>query len=298
MKRRLLRWGVIALLLAGLGFALGSAYFAREFTGPFNHPVGAVSADFGWPAETVQFPASDDGVMLAGWFVPCPDAIEAVVLLHGYKSDRRMMLARAKWFRSLGYAVLLYDARGHGESAGTIVSCGWWETRDLRGALGWLRGRGFKAFGCVGVSQGGATIALTGAKLSGVRWAVLESAYPTLANALDRRFRLRFGLPGWLAGGLMIPMAEWRLGVKVEAIAPDRHIAEFPCPLLLLNGERDRHTMPADAAQLYAGAKEPKSFWLVPGAAHEDLEIVAHGEYERRLQSFLNGVHASARGGI
>ena len=62
--------------------------------------------------------------------------------------------------------------------------------------IDWLRTRGFHQFGCIGESQGGATIALAAAELHEVKWVVLESVYPTLHNAVDRRFR---ELPGHLA---------------------------------------------------------------------------------------------------
>jgi len=201
------------------------------------------------------------------------------------------MLPRAAWFRAKGFAVLLYDARGDGESGGHFSSLGWWEARDLLGAVDWLRSRGLAKFGCVGVSQGGATIALAAARLQGLQWAVLESVYPTLTNAVDRRFENHFGVPGWLGGSLMRPITEWRLGVSIDVIEPVRHIAELACPVLILNGDRDADTTPEDAARLYAAAQEPKTFALVPGAGHEDLASYAPAEYQRGLEAFLIGVH-------
>ncbi len=38
-------------------------------------------------------------------------------------------------------------------------------------------------------------------------------------RAVDRRFRRMFDLPGWLAGALMIPLAEWRIGIKADTIS-------------------------------------------------------------------------------
>ncbi len=90
--------------------------------------------------------------MLAGWFVPVAETRKAVVLLHGYGTTRTQMLARARFFHDQGFAALLHDARGHGESGEALVSFGLFETRDLLGALDWLRSRGFTEFGCVGAS--------------------------------------------------------------------------------------------------------------------------------------------------
>jgi pimeloyl-ACP methyl ester carboxylesterase len=174
LKPKLRRRGLLALVVAVLAFTGVSAVAAWWLTAPVRHTIGAVPADFGWPVEPIHFPAREDEVSLAGWFVPCPGAKQAVVLLHGYQADRRKMLTRAAWLRGQGYAVLLYDARACGESGGDKISAGWFETHDLLGALDFLRGRGFSEFGCIGISQGGATIALAAARLAGVRWAVLD----------------------------------------------------------------------------------------------------------------------------
>ncbi len=281
------RRALLAFVAAGLSFVGASAVAAWWVTAPVHHAVGAVPADFGWPVETVSFEAREDRVGLAGWWVPCPGAKQAVVLLHGYQADRRSMLTRARWLRAQGFAVLLYDARGCGESAGGKISVGWFETRDLLGALDFLRGRGFTEFGCVGESQGGATVALAAARLDGVRWAVLESVYPTLRNALDRRFRIKVGVPGWLAGCLMVPMAEWRLGVDVDKVSPRDAAAGFRCPVLVMSGERDGRTRPEAAREVFDHVPGAKDFWIVPAAEHEDLLAFAPAEYQRRVLSFI-----------
>lgn len=197
------------------------------------------------------------------------------------------MLARAKFFHARGFAVLLYDARGHGLSAGNHVSFGWYETRDLLGALDWLRARGFSTLGCDGVSQGGATIALAAADLHGVRWAVLESTYPTLTDGIDCRFRRKVHVPGWLAACLMVPVAEARLGVDIHAISPRDRIAQLPCPVLIMSGESDEHTPLAHAREVFDRAPAPKYWWSVPDAAHTDLYGFAPAVYEQRLDAFL-----------
>ena len=286
MKKRTLRWSVIALVGA-LGAFLGvSAFFAWRFTTPPRRPVAQSPARYLARHDVVRFTARD-GVPLVGWFAPAGDGRRAVILLHGNGATRTQVLARAGFFNHLGYAALLYDARGHGESGGNLVSFGWFETQDLLGALDWLRGRGCTDIGCVGVSQGGATIALAAAQLADVRWVVLESVYPTLPNAVDRRFRSVFGLPGWLLGCAMVPMAEWRIGKPIAAIAPREFVGQLQCPVLVMTGDADRHTLPGDARELFERVASPKRWELVPGAAHVDLYGFAPGRYELAVRQFL-----------
>ncbi len=289
---RLLRWLAIAALAALIGFGGVSAYFAIKLTGPVRKPIGSFTAYLPVDTQTVEFKARD-GITLRGWFAPVKGATTAVVLLHGHGSTRRQMLARAKLLHDHGYAVLLYDARGHGISDGDHVSMGYKEVYDLLGSLDFLRMHRLQTFGLIGVSQGGATIALAGDQLKGqdVRWAVIESTYPTLRDAVDRRFRNTFDIPGWLAACLMIPMAEYRLGVSIDAIAPINRIGGLPCPLFVLHGSKDVHTLPQAALDLASRSSPTSSLWVVPGAAHVDLYGFAKDEYATRLLQFIRSGH-------
>lgn len=285
-RRRLLRW-LLALALAGLGgFVAVSAFFAVRLTGRMSKVGGAPGAELPPETESVRFKTEDD-LELAGWFLPRPGSRRAVVLLHGHQGTRRQMIARARFFHAQGYAVLLYDARGHGESAGELTSVGWFETRDLVAALDFVRARGGEDIGLIGMSQGAATIALAAERLAPVKWAVLESSYPTMRDARDRRFRRTVGVPGALAGIFMVPFAERRLGVSVDALAPIEHVGKLPCPVFILHGERDTHTFATAAEAIFARAPARKALWILPGAAHTDFYGFAKQDYERRLLAFI-----------
>jgi fermentation-respiration switch protein FrsA (DUF1100 family) len=46
---------------------------------------------------------------------------------------------------------------------------------------------------------------------------------------------------------------------------------------------------------LYAAANEPKSFWLLPGAGHNDIAETAGPSYCQRLNSFYSGLPGPTR---
>jgi len=286
IQSKFIRRFFLFTLASFAAFVLVSSFFAWMFTSPQRRAVKPLPADFGYAVENVKFKATDR-VTLSGWFVPCEGAKQGALLLHGNGSTRSQMIARAKLLRSQGYAVLFYDARGHGESEGRLVSVGWFETSDLMGALDFLRGKGCKSIGCIGASQGGATIALAASRLQNVNWVVLEGVYPDIRTALDRRFRHTLFLPGSVAGLFMTPMAGWRLGVPVDDIAPIKTIGQLPCPVLIMGGELDRHNLLEDTLALFKAAREPKELWLVPGAAHVDLYGAAGKAYEEHLLGFV-----------
>lgn len=274
----------IVLALAVL-FVGGSVAAALIFTGSAPADIG-MAGDLPFPASDVAFRTADS-LTIRGWYAPSGADSGTVILLHGYQGNRTHMIPRARMLRQAGYGVLLYDARGCGTSEGDIVSMGYHETEDLLAAVRFLRERGERRIACIGVSQGGATIALAGERLAGVRGAVCESTYDDLDNSIDRRFRHYIMLPSSVAGWLMHPVGEWRLGCSTRAISPADSIARLRVPLYIISGDSDTRVWNEDTGRLFAAAPEPKELWMVPGADHVDLYGYVPEEYRRRLLGFL-----------
>ncbi|MBE2318983.1 alpha/beta fold hydrolase [Solirubrobacter sp. CPCC 204708] len=147
-----------------------------------REPVSRTPAEVGLDFEPVSFPATD-GVDIKGWFVPAKGEgpKPAIVFVHGWMwnrlgnvagkapiDDRDVdFLPATKALVDAGYSVLMYDIRGHGESARgrSLLSFGPVEKRDFVGAVNYLRTRADvdgERIGSIGISMGG-TIALYGA---------------------------------------------------------------------------------------------------------------------------------------
>jgi len=113
-------------------------------------------AERGLSYQEVTFPATD-GARLSGWYLPSRNGA-AVALLHGAGSTRAAVLPQAQVLARHGYGVLLYDARGHGRSAGRAMDFGWYGDQDASGAVTFLTGRPDvdpTRIGVVGMSMGG-----------------------------------------------------------------------------------------------------------------------------------------------
>lgn len=106
-------------------------------------------------ARDVAF-RSADGVRLAGWYVPGRSRA-AVILAHGSHDTRMSTVPHLRLLSELGYGVLAYDARGHGESGGTPNALGWRGVLDLAGAVRFLRTQPHvdgRRIGVLGLSMG------------------------------------------------------------------------------------------------------------------------------------------------
>jgi hypothetical protein len=60
-----------------------------------------------------------------------------------------------------------------------------------------------------------------------------------------------------------------------------------------MTGDRDTRTLPDDAREVFANAREPKTWWLVSGAGHVDLYGFAKERYEEKLREFLASIPSS-----
>ena len=90
----------------------------------------------------------DDGVSIAATLylpdgTPPPGGWPAIVFLHGLSGNRQQMNALVEGYgvTSQGYAVLTFDARGHGESGGLVGIDGPREVADTREVFDWLAAR-------------------------------------------------------------------------------------------------------------------------------------------------------------
>jgi uncharacterized protein len=148
-----------------------------------RQPLTRTPSDVGLAYEDVEFSATD-GVRLQGWFLPASEtgsgAGPAVVFVHGWLwnrlgniagrvpfTDRDVdFLPTARALHDAGMHVLMFDLSNHGLSGSRFpMTFGVWESRDLVGAMSYLRMRPEVEplrIGVLGTSMGGNT-ALEGA---------------------------------------------------------------------------------------------------------------------------------------
>lgn len=128
-----------------------------------------------WIRQDIAFPAHD-GVSLCGWlYLPEGGAgVPGIVMSHGFTATKEMGLpAFAEIFAAAGMAVLLYDHRAIGASAGEPRGYvdAWVQSRDMLAAVAWLAARG---------EVDGGRIGLWGTSFSGGEVLVLGGIEPAV----------------------------------------------------------------------------------------------------------------------
>ena len=290
-RRTLIATAVLAVLLGGGLFgsvlAVGLVLSAPK-QGQAGPPPSTLP-----DAETVEF-SSGSGAQLRGWWVPAAvPGHGVVILMHGVRANRLVMARRAATLHDHGYAVLLFDLGVHGESTAPRITFGHREGQDAAASLAFVRARlPGERIGVIGVSLGGAAAVLAPEPLA-VQAVVLESVFPDIVAALSNRLRVGLGpIIGPIATPVLTPVfmrvMPPVLGVTPAQLRPIEAIATLRAPVLVISGTVDPYTPIAEARALFDAAPQPKQFWVVPGAAHADLEQFDPDAYWRIVMPFLD----------
>lgn len=272
------------LAVAALALAAGSFLaFIRYQLRPRRARLDPAAT--GLPVEAVAIPSSS-GARLAGWFLPGAGR-GAVLLLHGAKSNRLVLVERMRFLRGAGYSTLAIDFQAHGESTGDRITMGQLESLDARSALKWLRARlPGEPVAVLGVSMGGSAT-LIGQPIEADA-VIVESVALDSVAVVSNRLALRFGqlarlFTPFVLGGMRIAS-----GIDVSKLRPIEGIARLHKPIFVMTGAEDQKTTVAEGRALFAAANPPKSYWEMPGAQHIDLSFAGGHAYRERLLEFLD----------
>ena len=298
---RVLRWGLpVVLLLSGcyvyVSYAMASGVTTSDRSSLEGNP-----GEYGLPYRDVAFsPRGDEwaDLILRGWIVEREGLAEprdelTVILVHGLNSNRTgdNTLELTSRFFSLGFEVLLFDMRGHGESDGDQLSAGYFEKWDVLGAYDFLvqRGASPDRIGVLGRSMGGATALLAVAEEPGIRAAVADSAFADVRDMIAQETARSTVFPEWVVPVFipgMIVMSSVLYGIDVDAVVPEKAAAGLGYPILVIHGDADSRIAVGQSVRIHASAPAGSELWVVPGSDHADAFIDAPDEYVERLDAY------------
>ena len=258
----------LGVLLAALG-GLSLLFAELLVHPPKKSPTHLTPASVGLPFEWVSFP-SHDGLRLMGWLIGPNLQKPPVIVLHGYTDTKSSYLDQARFLFDRGFPSLLYDQRGHGESASATVSLGPLEASDLREALRMLRERGRgERFVVWGVSMGAAAALLAAARLPQIAGVIAESSYERLDRVVADTARLRFHLPRLPLVPLLLAAASLLARHNLFRVRIGEAVAKLGNrPLLLVSGEKDPRMTPELGKRLLARSTGPTEHLVIAGADH------------------------------
>jgi alpha-beta hydrolase superfamily lysophospholipase len=284
-RRHRLAWrlGLAALPTLGLGLLGVSWLIAYLVLHPPTLTEGESPSDP--PALTYQEVSftTSEGLLLRGWQLP-GQGDATVILVHGFARDRSELLPEARWLVERGYSVLLFDSRGQGSSAGSHITLGYREARDVRAAVDFILSQKPKErVAVMGYSMGGVAAIQAAADDGRIRAVLAVSPFATLRETINHRLG-----PARPLARLIVWWGERMTGLDVDALRPvDVVSALSPRPILIMQAGDDRMVPPDSGQWLFESAGTPKELWSVPGVAHVDFRQALPEAYKWRVIRFF-----------
>ena len=231
---------------------------------------------YGIEYDDVTF-RTEDGLNLHGWFVPgkksSPDEdLHTLLWFHGNAGNINHRLGNIKMLHErVPVNVFIIDYRQYGRSEGKVTEQGTY--LDARAALAHLHSRkeiNREKIIFFGRSLGSA-VAVELALNEKCRALILETPFTSI---LEMGKKLYPFLPVSLL-----------LKTKYDSLAKIRNIK---VPILVMHGDKDALVPFEHGKRLYDMANEPKEFYTIPGAGHNDTHIVGGDEYFDVIKRFVN----------
>ena len=226
----------------------------------------------GLPLEDVWLPV-DESVTIFGWFVDAGPTKPVLLWWHGNAGNVSHRLGNIRELYHRGISVLIFDYRGYGRSTGSPSEWGMYQ--DALASYDYLiqqrrippdrvilfgRSLGSAVAGDLALNRPAAGL-------------IVEGAFPSLQSMSDHHY---FGLP-----------TRWFMNLEFNLV--DK-VAQLQMPLLVIHGEKDS-IVPVDLGrQVFEAAPEPKRWYVVPGADHNDVPFVGGDPYFREVHNFIQNI--------
>ncbi|MBD2038084.1 alpha/beta hydrolase [Leptolyngbya sp. FACHB-321] len=215
--------------------------------------------------------ASAPNIQISAVYLPHPKATYTILYSHGNAEDLGDIRPRLTQIQAIGVNVFAYDYRGYGTSQGSASEQAAYQ--DIDAAYRYLTTtlkqppNRIIAYGR-SVGSGPSIDLATRQAVAGL---VVESGFKST-------FRVLTHVP-------LFPFDKFPNINKIGAV---------PCPMLFIHGTRDR-TIPLQHGQaLFDRANQPKTFLIVDGADHNDVEQVAGERYTQALRTFIQTLDQAA----
>jgi fermentation-respiration switch protein FrsA (DUF1100 family) len=223
----------------------------------------------GLPLEEVWIPV-DEAVTVFGWFVDAGPTRPVLLWCHGNAGNVSHRLENIRQLYQRGISVMIFDYRGYGRSTGVPSEAGFYQ--DGLASYDYLiqqrriaperliifgRSLGSGVAGEIAIQRPSAGL-------------MVEGSFPSIQAMSDHHY---FGLPTqWLMD------VDFNLAKKVRALQ---------VPLLVIHGEQDSIVPMALGRQVFEAAHEPKRWYIVSGAGHNDVPFVGGESYYREIDTFI-----------
>lgn len=219
------------------------------------------------------------------------DPQRTVILCHGYTSNSRSMLPYGRLYMDLGFNLVIYDHRWHGESdrnGNCFCTMGLHESEDLVGLASYVRQFFPKdtIWGLHGESMGSATVMMAAPDIENLSFVVEDCGFSTMRGQMQATLR-GYHLPDFPFLTIGDSLLRGRYNLDMDKVRPVDCVARTTVPMLFCHGDSDSFVPTAMVHELFCAKKDRKVLQLFEGSSHA-MSVLDHpGQYREVLENFL-----------
>jgi len=241
-----------------------------------NKSNGSTTPDvYGIEYDDVTF-RTEDELNLNGWFIPgkppSPDTdLHTLLWFHGNAGNINRRLDNIKMLHDrVPVNVFIIDYRQFGKSEGKISEQGTY--LDARAALSYLHSRkDIKNEKIIFFGRSlGSAVAVELAVKKKCCALILETPFTSIKEM----------------GKKLYPFLPFTIFLRTKYDSLSK-IRDIKVPTLIMHGDKDELVPIEQGKMLYEKANEPKEFYTIPGAMHNDTHIVGGEEYFDVIMNFV-----------
>ncbi len=246
----------------------------------------------GLKLHATYFPGMEDE---AGRPADVSGVKKAVICFHGYTGEGLSNhIAIADYFLKKGYAMLMPDARAHGESEGEYIGFGCLDRKDALSWVNWLIGKcgNDVAIMLHGTSMGGATVLMaSGLDLPcQVKGIVSDCGFTSPKEVFTHVLNHMYHLPAFPAIQGADLINKRLAGYGMDECNAKYEVQKAKVPILFIHGSSDTFVPVSMCHEIYEICASPKRKLIVEGAAHAESYYKDMADYEKVLTEFAGEI--------
>ncbi|MVO99770.1 alpha/beta hydrolase [Paenibacillus lutrae] len=297
-RKKAILLSLLCVLLLFTSLVLGFHGFiawtlARPTIAPLSsNPAKAIGLSY----EDVTFPSSTGNSNLNGWYIPAGASDKTVIFSHGYGGNREELwvpiYSLAKKLHESGYNVLMFDYGYVQPDNQRIVTAGIQESKELLGAVNYIKNKGSQNIYVWGFSMGAGTALQAALNTQDIDGMILDSSFLLSPDTLYHNMKQYVNIPKFPSLPLVRLFFPMLNGVSMNQI-PYQSVTthEYPMPIYFIHGDEDERAPYGIAEQIYKNqSNQASNYWVIPAGKHELIYSAKPDEYITRTFGFLQTI--------
>ena len=212
-----------------------------------------------------------------------------VICMHGHLGNREGSPKYSYAFYRLGYSLVFFDHRGHGENGRTVVTMGYQESIDALEVIEQVKekfGQDIE-IGLFGCSMGGATALMCAKDRQDLSFVVSDCGFAGLKYLVKGFIKLHKS-PEFPILQMTEGFIKKKAGVTYKKASAEMAIKENKnVPILLIHGDKDELVYPENANLIFNSAPCIKRLEWFKDATHCNSIIVDREKYYKVIEEFI-----------